>query len=145
MTRVLITGSRNWRDRNAVRSAIADAQARYGDQLIIVHGACPTGADAMADDEARALGLQVEVHPADWDTCVDACYPDHRRPKPKGDVVHPGERPDYCPYAGPRRNAEMVATGAAECLAFIRTGSRGAAHTASIAEAARIPVRRWTA
>jgi hypothetical protein len=40
---------------------------------------------------------------------------------------------------GFRRNAEVVAAGAARCLAFIWAGSAGARHTARLTEAAGIP------
>jgi hypothetical protein len=84
----------------------------------VVHGACPTGGDAIADRIATDLGLTVERHPARW-----------RR---------------YGRSAGYRRNAAMVAAGADVCLAFIRDASPGASMTARLAEEARIPVRRHT-
>lgn len=124
--RILVTGSRTWDDGESVENALDDAY--FGSQcqepVTVVHGACPRGADAMAAAwvaKTREAGWLVteETYPADWQT--------HGR------------------SAGPRRNAEMVALGADACFAFIRDGSRGATHCAALAEAADIPVRRWTA
>jgi hypothetical protein len=112
--RVLVTGSRTWTDRAAIRDGLA-AVWGAGDRVLIT-GACPTGADALAEACWRAWGGQVETHPAAWDT--------HGR------------------AAGPRRNTEMVAVGAQVCVAFIRDNSRGASHLAGLAETAGIPVHR---
>jgi hypothetical protein len=92
--RVLVTGSRTWTDEDAVRTAISVAVASHNAEgVVIVHGACPHGADALADKIAQEMGLQVERWPADWGT--------HGR------------------SAGYRRNAAMVSRGADVCLAFI--------------------------
>ncbi|MBF8187362.1 DUF2493 domain-containing protein [Nonomuraea sp. K274] len=144
--RLLITGSRAWTDEQRIRDAIAANVRLYGPgNLVIVHGACPSGADAMADRIASAWGggLTVERHPADWDHCVPACPPGHRRRKPSGDVDHPGLLDTYCPGAGPRRNAHMVGLGADVCLAFLVRGSRGATHTANAAKRAGILTYRY--
>jgi len=128
--RVLVTGSRDWEDRAAIDdflTALAAANTFHNRETVIVHGACPTGADAMADDwarwhAARSPLIGFERHPANW---------------------RPGGILDRS--AGFRRNAEMIRLGADICLAFIRNGSRGASHTARLAEEAGILVRRWTA
>lgn len=119
--RVLVTGSRDWNDPDLVHDALAMAVYQQV-PAVIVHGACPTGADALASrwvQQHRVIGLHEELHPAQWKW--------HGR------------------AAGPRRNAHMVSLGADICLAFIRNGSRGATHTADLAEAAGIETRRWTA
>lgn len=119
--RVLVTGSRDWDAPETVEAALAWAVYQKV-PAVIVHGACRTGADAIASHwtrQHRAIGLSEELHPAHWGT--------HGR------------------AAGPRRNAEMVRLGADICLAFIRNGSRGATGCADLAEEAGIPVRRWTA
>ena len=116
--RVLITGSRAWRGHAIIHNALDTIRADHPDMLL-VHGACPQGADAIADRWAILRGVETERHPAQW----------HR----------------YRRSAGPRRNAEMVDLGADMCLAFIRAGSSGASHTADLAEAAGIETRRWTA
>ena len=44
--RVLVTGSRSWQDQASVWSAL-DALACRGQQVTVVHGDCPQGADAL--------------------------------------------------------------------------------------------------
>ena len=96
--RVLITGSRTWTDTGAIRDALA---AVWGNgDAVLVTGACPRGADRLAEACWTRWGGQLERHPADWDR--------HGR------------------GAGLRRNADMVAAGAHVCLTFIRNNSRGA-------------------
>ena len=121
--RVLVTGSRIWTDGQTMWRALADTVhgIPIDQDIVIVHGSCPTGADAMADEWARGFGATIERHPATW--------------RPTGRLDR---------SAGVRRNAEMVALGADVCLAFIRNGSRGASHTAALAEQAGIPTRRFT-
>ncbi|WHT20978.1 DUF2493 domain-containing protein [Crossiella sp. CA-258035] len=137
MKRILITGSRTWRDWDRIERAILDHSPGYpaGEDTLIVHGGCPDGADEIAATIAATLGLPTEVHRADWDICVETCKPGHRR-------LRYGK--SYCPTAGPRRNAAMVEAGADVCLAFIRKGSSGASMTALMAELSGIKTIRYT-
>ena len=120
--RVLVTGSREWDAEGTLRQALIAAKMAVAGEdhdLIVVHGACPTGADAMADMWAKDYGFPAERHPADWS-------------RGKG--------------AGFTRNAEMVALGADLCVAFYKqgAGNKGTDHCASLAEKVGIPVRRFT-
>jgi hypothetical protein len=142
--RILVTGSRSWANRDLIRQCLAGiARDHPGRSFLLLHGMCDprlsangepipwgvavrlaaehqdvlTGADWIADRAARELGWQVRMHPADWAA--------------------------FGGGAGPRRNAEMVAAGADECLAFPLPGSRGTLHCARLAEKAGIPTRRY--
>lgn len=119
--RILVTGSRDREDQDVVYRALADVvRALPADrEVTVIHGACPNGADHMAHEWARGYGATIEAHPANW-------------------VKHG-------PKAGPIRNALMVTAGADICLAFVRNQSRGASYTARLADAAGIPLRRFTA
>lgn len=122
MGRILVTGSRFWSDEQTIEDALWDAysQLRSPGPVILVSGACPQGADAIAEHIWEKNNLPVERHPANW--------------RPKGRFVK---------SAGFQRNAEMVALGADICLAFIKDHSKGATHTADLAEQAGIPTIRY--
>ena len=132
--RILITGSREWDDYGTVCMELGGimrhlmATVRPCPRIVVVHGAAG-GADALADQAARAFGMTPEPHPADWQ--------------------------QFGKGAGFRRNADMVALGASVALAFIAPciapacrdkephGSHGASHCADLAERAGIPTRRF--
>lgn len=120
--RILITGSRDWDNPAVIYNALCEQYHCWehedcGDPYTVVSGACPTGADNLAEQIAMTMGWAVERHPADWDGL--------------------GKR------AGFVRNAEMVELGADICLAFIKNESKGASMTARLAEEAGIPVKRY--
>lgn len=115
--KVLLTGSRDWPDPQQLWEVLDDLRSRCRG-MVLVHGACPRGADMLGEVWAsRTRGVTVERHPANWG-------------------LH-GKR------AGFKRNAEMVEGGADLCVAFIHNGSKGASHTAQLAEKAGIPTRRY--
>ncbi|WP_405461642.1 DUF2493 domain-containing protein [Streptomyces sp. NBC_00101] len=136
--RILITGSRDWTDRAAIGNAltaIAAANAFSDRPTVIVHGACPTGADTIADGWARWHGARSPLITVER---------------------HRAEEHGPWPRCGPIRNQHMVSLGADLCLAFIgpctstrcrRTDdhpSHGATGCANLAEAAGIPTKRYT-
>lgn len=119
--RILVTGSRHWPNPGQVWTVLdALAAKNAGRPIVIVHGACPTGADVHAAvwcARATAAGWDVteERHPADW-------------------ALHGGQ-------AGPIRNRAMVAAGAAVCVAFPMGLSAGTRGCMRLAREAGIPVR----
>lgn len=99
LLRVLVTGSRTWRSARAVGVALDVLFRENNDRgLMVVHGACPLGADRFAHEWAvrtnGAGGMVAEdPYPAEWDRYGEA--------------------------AGQIRNAQMVGSGIAVCLAFL--------------------------
>ena len=100
---VIVTGSRDWTDTRALIDALREAELRllgrgapFDARLIarvLLHGACPTGADEIARRWATAADWIVVPFPAQWEA--------------------------YSPRsaAGPARNRLMVRTalGLGEC------------------------------
>lgn len=129
--RILVTGSRDWQTIGVVRGALDEVLASLPAEqpLVVVHGDCVTGADIMA--KTWALTTFTPLDTDDYEHVTE-------EPHPAAWHVH-GRK------AGPIRNQNMVNKGAHLCLAFIKDGSRGATHTAALAEKAGIPVRRFTA
>jgi len=113
--RLLVTGSRDWNDEKRIEDILRSAPH----DAVLVHGACPTGADAIADRIWSEWGRQVERHPADWK--------------------------QYGKRAGFVRNAEMAESDSALCLAFIKGDSRGASMTAQLAEDKGVTTMRFSA
>lgn len=143
MYRVLLTGSRHWENERQIVADLTGLQHRHGPALHLDHGGCPTGADAIADKAARDLGISVQDRPADWDHCGPECPPrPHRKPKRPGDVHHPGPLADYCPGAGPRRNAELVALQPRYALVYLAPNSWGTRNCFRLIREAGIPFRK---
>ena len=120
--RILVTGSRYWKDVQAVYDAIYNIASKNRDkEVVVVHGNCPTGADAMAKEYVGISSLRNildhEPHDADWDR--------------------------YGRAAGPIRNQEMVDAGADICLAFPLGESRGTRGCMKMAEDAGIEVANF--
>lgn len=112
--RILVTGSRNWTDRDAVRAALLDTLGSYptigAPQL--VHGAAE-GADTIADEEWQAFA---------W-------------------LLADPERYPARDFASPRaRNQYMVNLGATVCLAFALSWASGTGMCARMARRAGIRV-----
>ncbi len=106
--RVIVCGGRDYADKEAITAELS----LLSPGTVVVHGGA-RGADAIAGEVAKALGLPVEAHPADWQR--------------------------WGRGAGPRRNAEMLALGADLVLAF--PGGRGTEDMVRRARAVGVPVR----
>jgi hypothetical protein len=117
--RVIVCGSRDWEgilaeQRIADVMFVVEMLARVlNSPLQVVHGGCPTGADASVDRWARRRDHEVIVYEAQWATLGKA--------------------------AGPARNAIMAQGGADLCIAFLRNNSRGTMNMVGWTRARRIP------
>ncbi|MEV0556302.1 hypothetical protein AB0I27_22970 [Streptomyces sp. NPDC050597] len=153
-TVIAVTGSREHPDPLVVTSYIADYVLNIAPGPVVVrHGACPgeqsvdQAVATWIDQCGEWLGVTADPMPADWDHCTDRCPPGHRRMKKPGDTAHPGIEPDYCPAAGPLRNARMLGKQPAVKLLVAAphgpsVGTRGCM---KIARAAGIEIREVTA
>jgi hypothetical protein len=115
--RVLVTGSRAWSDADMVREALKTTAAFTDPNkaLTLIHGGAP-GLDTMAAEIAAANFWYIESYPAHFQL--------------------------YGRAAGPKRNQEMVASGADICLAFplVLDSWSGTMHCMITADRAGIPV-----
>lgn len=127
--RVLVTGSRDWGDDRSIFHAFNQVITMNRDPqwpVVLIHGGAK-GLDSAAAAIAHGeYGWDTEEHLAQWDTHTVRC-PDWHWSLPT------------CKMAGHRRNAEMVASRADVCFAFIKNQSPGATGCAALAETANIP------
>jgi hypothetical protein len=92
--RILVTGDRDWICFDLAAAIVRRLLKRYGPDIVIVHGGC-VGVDDSFRGACRWLRVQDEQHAPDWARFGDA--------------------------AGPKRNAEMVATKPDLCVALHRS------------------------
>lgn len=149
MTRILMTGSRDFGTRGAaphsdaqhaedfLQAALMMTGSRPQD-AVLVHGGA-RGADQLLARTAERIGMRTEEHRASWSQHGDDCPPSHAGL-------------EVCKKAGHRRNAEMIASGIDLVLAFPTHGyalapgedrantSRGTWDCADKAKRAGLPV-----
>jgi hypothetical protein len=107
--RVIVTGSRNWVGQWGINKIyeVLDSVLNMADTMEqgfeLIHGACPTGADEIANSWAQvsevADKVMITTWPAQWDI--------------------------YGKPAGPVRNEQMMAAGGDLCVVFLRNNSSG--------------------
>lgn len=107
--RVLVTGSRSWTNQEQIHEILSELRP-----AVVIHGGCPTGADAMASQWCQQNGVTEDVFPADWSR---------------------GRRAGYI------RNQQMVDEKPDLVLAFLYGESRGTLMTMELARRAGLPVR----
>jgi hypothetical protein len=147
---VLVTGSRTWTDVPAVHGALLEAwhEARQDGWpgIEVIEGQA-SGADRIAAAwaiEHHDQGVGHQPHPARWEHCAADCPPGHRRT---------AYDRTYCPTAGHRRNAQMVACRPRLAIAFLMPCTRvgctkpqphethGTTNCLDLARNADIPIR----
>lgn len=131
MTTVLITGSRDWHCHSVANSIVFRLKVRYGDDLLIRHGAAD-GVDSAFEKAAQNAGIKTDPDPADW---KDLNVPGVVIRQRVGGTL-------YSANAGPIRNSRMVAKGADFALAFSKNlaASKGTSDCVKKCFAAGIPV-----
>lgn len=111
MKRVLVTGGRNYRDRETVYRTL-DALALTGGIAEVIHGAA-TGADALAHQWCMSREVQVVRCPADWKQHGNAAGPIRNRAM----LAH---RPDLVvAFPGGKGTADMVKQARRACVDVI--------------------------
>jgi hypothetical protein len=106
---VAVCGGRDFNDMGAVFSTMDMLSANFGPIERLIHGDCPTGADAFADRWGNERGIRVDRYAADWKR--------------------------FGKSAGPRRNSAMIAARPDAVVAF--EGGDGTRDMVSKAEEAR--------
>lgn len=117
MPKVAIIGSRHYENKRRVKDLIWQLIQKFGDELTIVSGGCPAGADKYARKYAIELGAKyIEFNPAHTVRNLYSVMPDNYFGKP----YHPtqfhhrnnliAKHSDYCIALIPRDAAKSTGT-----------------------------------
>lgn len=118
--KILVTGDRDWTDRECIQYCLAvAAELAAPEQITLIHGKA-RGADTIAGEIGAGLDFNVVAVPADWE--------------------------QYGRAAGPIRNREMLAMEPDLVIAFHDDleNSKGTRNCVEQAEKLGIPVSRIT-
>jgi len=116
--RVVVFGSRDFKDEEFVRAQVRELASPAARRPMVVITGGARGVDSWAADEARKNGLSVEEYLPDWE--------------------------HYGKSAGIRRNRQMFEQGRPdEAWAFWDGRSRGTFDSITRARRAGIPLRIW--
>lgn len=131
--RILITGGRDLPEAEVVWLPLWMLVHRKH-SIIVVHGACPTGADLYAHEWLELPGQQ-------WNR-------GHRRYEQKVEYLaleeaHPADWNGKGKAAGPIRNEEMATLGADCCFAFPTPASKGTLDCMARCWMKSIPIFVW--
>jgi hypothetical protein len=131
VSHIVATCSRSFKEWAAARTILTRVY-KQDPGAVLMHGDCEDG-DRQIAGMWRSLGGVDDPRPAAWSECGAGCPTrKHRKRRRNGE--------EYCPYAGPRRNTQMVETSPRMVLAFLdpKSRTRGAFRTVELAEAAGI-------
>lgn len=119
--RLLVCGSREWRDKEAIHRVISLLHRKVEPITLLIEGEC-SGADVMSKLAAVKLGIPYRGYPADWDR--------------------------YGKAAGPTRNQQMLDEGKPDFIIAFHENIAQSAGTKDMLERARrakIPTMLYTA
>ena len=119
MFRLVITGSRNWNDKNVILKELLEIKDFYKEDVVLVSGHNPRGADAICEEIADIFNWSIETYPPEWRD----------------------ENGNFIKSAAFKRNSKMLADGADACLAFHKNNSEGTAHAVKTAQKLGIPTK----
>ena len=117
MIKILVTGSRGWKDKAKIFE-ILDSYQRDQGPVFLLHGDCPNGADSVADRWATINRIWTQRYPAKW--------------------VEEGKG------AGLMRNIEMINNSPDLVLAFWDGKSAGTKFTITKAKAKGLKVKVYS-
>lgn len=73
--KVLVCGGRDYSNEEYLFSILDKVLEKYGYDLVIIHGSCPTGADDMAEKWVKSRKVDYMGFPAKWGKYKKAAGP----------------------------------------------------------------------
>jgi len=124
--KVGIVGSRTWQNKKKVKEMIYSLKQKFGDQLIILSGGCPQGADALA----KKYALEFECYYREFN-------PSHTNKNLYSAMNEGFYNKTYSPKNFFHRN-KLLAKSSDYIIAFITEGEKSSGTLHTIKEAHKL-------